>query len=240
MPENSSHRQGLEDQRLLLEEELYRLYGPENADRRWVSETLTRLETQRGKIGYSEQDRADLRKAGAILDRMQAIARLHNPDQPRGPDGRWVGGGALPNAVKYLDSHTKPLNDLTPKERQNPNCAHFVTEALAQDGIDIKPSERPKPPYAKGYGAALERHGFDREAQVSQGVGYPPPKEMNYTPEPGDVVVIQSIPRHPEGHIAMYTGDRWDSYFKQDHFWPHRDYGKFNPSYIIYRYNKNR
>jgi hypothetical protein len=240
MPESLPRRESLEGQRRLLEAELYRLYGPEHSGMRWVTETLARLETQQGNIGYSEQDRTDLRKAGAVLDRMQVIARLYNPDQPRGPDGRWGGGGALPNAVKYLDSHTKPLNELTPEERNKRNCAHVVTIALAQDGIDIKPSERPKPPYAKDYGAALERHGFDREASVNQGVGYPPPKTMNYTPEPGDVVVIQSIPRHPEGHIAMYTGTQWASYFKQGNFWPHRDYGKFNPSYIIYRYKKNR
>jgi hypothetical protein len=231
MRESLSRRESPEAQRRLLEEELYRLYGPERSDMRWVSETLARLETQHDTVGYTEKNLADLTKAQLVLDRMEVVSRFYNSNQPRDDHGRWTSGGALPNAVKYLDSHTKPLNELTPKERENPNCAKIVREALAQDGIDIKPADRPSSGFAKDYGPALKKSGFEEVVNADRGAG--PPNRS--TLEAGDVVVIQDIPGHSAGHMAMWTGSRWISYFKQENFWPHRDYGTISPPYVIYR-----
>ena len=227
MLEGLSRRQSLEAQRRLLEEELYRLYGPDYADGRWVSETLTRLRTQQVVFEYSEEDRADLRKAGAILHRMQAVAKFYNPDQPRDDHGRWTSAGALPNAVAYLEAHATA--------RSRNACAAAVRTALEQDGIVISPTERPDSHAAKDYGPALEKHGFNKVAIAQTGEGYPP---VGYTPEAGDVVIIQSTGGHKDGHMAMYTGSRWISDFEQPGFWPHSDYGRARPRYVIYRHNK--
>ena len=54
--------------------------------------------------------------------------------------------------------------------------------------------------------------------------------------EKGDVVVIQGIPGHPHGHMAMYDGSIWISDFRQPDLYPGTAYRVARPSYKIYRY----
>jgi hypothetical protein len=68
VPQRPSFRRDLESQKFVLEQELFRLYGPEYAELQWARETLTRLESTRGDIGTSDQDRADLEKVRLVLD----------------------------------------------------------------------------------------------------------------------------------------------------------------------------
>ena len=56
------------------------------------------------------------------------------------------------------------------------------------------------------------------------------------SPQRGDVVVIQSIPGHPHGHMAMYDGEHWVSDFKQRTLYPGDSYRAYKPSYVVYRH----
>jgi len=226
MPQSPSYRRDFESQKRLLEQELNRLYGSDNSELEWVRETLTRLESRRGDIGYSDRDRVDLNKARDILDRVQTIAAFYNPNQPRDAHGRWTSGGTLDvqKAVAKLERAG---------DRSLHQCAKYVREAIEAGGIVFKEEDLPKSHFAKHYGDTLEKYGFVNEAEASVGQGFPPNK--SYTPKAGDVVVIQSTSTSPEGHMAMFSGKQWISDFKQREFWPGPDYREQKPSYVIYR-----
>jgi hypothetical protein len=58
-----------------------------------------------------------------------------------------------------------------------------------------------------------------------------------HTPMAGDVVIIQPITGHPDGHMAMYDGFIWISDFKQQHgLYPSEGYRTVAPPYKIYRH----
>jgi hypothetical protein len=44
----------------------------------------------------------------------------------------------------------------------------------------------------------------------------------SYHPEVGDVIVIQDVKGHPNGHIELYDGKNWVSDFIQQDMWPAR------------------
>jgi hypothetical protein len=54
---------------------------------------------------------------------------------------------------------------------------------------------------------------------------------------PGDVGIVQPIPSHPFGHMAMYDGTDWVSDFRQFHgLYPGAAYRAADPPFTIYRY----
>jgi|GEM_PF-1768458 len=142
-------------------------------------------------------------------------------------------------ATDYLHNH------VSPKTYGDGKCATNVANAIRESvpnfkAPPIRKSEGAEQPWAKDYGDSLtnENVGF-KEIAGDAGV-YPPIKGNSsdkYTPKKGDVVVIQSIPNHDEGHIAMYDGKKWFSDFPQDNdIWSNRDYQKHKATYKIYRH----
>jgi hypothetical protein len=113
------------------------------------------------------------------------------------------------DAVHYLDSHAQG--------HSTGHCAAYVREAIERGGIILQRHES-----AKDYGRSLLYEGF---VEV-QGHDY----------KAGDVAVIQSIPGHPHGHMAMYDGEHWVSDFKQRTLYPGESYRAYKPSYVVYRY----
>ena len=94
-------------------------------------------------------------------------------------------------------------------------CAKYVREALQCGGIRIIA----RPSCAYHYKDFLPILGY-------------------YTVEkpykPGDVVVWMPTGNRKYGHIAIYSGDRWVSDFKQKSFYVHSDYVKSN-DYLVFR-----
>ena len=89
--------------------------------------------------------------------------------------------------------------------------------------------------WAKDYDQPLKDAGFSKVAENGIAGSYPPVK---YTPQKGDVVVIQPIPgQNPAGHMAMYDGKQWISDFKQERqIWPNNSYQQRGADYKIYRH----
>lgn len=116
-------------------------------------------------------------------------------------------------AVEYLNRHAH--------NHSTGFCARAVRLAILAGGVDITPH----PPVARLYGHFLRVRGF--RAVASSG----------YSPQKGDVIVIQSYPGgHPAGHIAMYNGSQWISDFRQRDMWAGPGYRTHKPSYTIYRH----
>lgn len=115
------------------------------------------------------------------------------------------------NAVSYLKSHAQPGS--------TNNCAKYVRLAIQAGGVNV-----PHTLSAKDYGAKLEIVGFQAVPAT--------------TPlQPGDVAIIQPIPGHPHGHMAMYDGKIWISDFRQLHgFYPGQSYRAIRPPYQFYRH----
>lgn len=114
------------------------------------------------------------------------------------------------SAVAYARQHASALS--------GGNCAKAVRLAIASGGIELLHTH-----YAKDYGASLTHSGF-----YVTGAS---------TPVAGDVVVIQPMPGHPDGHMAIYDGHIWISDFKQYHgFYPGESYRHIKPPYKIYRH----
>ncbi|PCE27521.1 cytoplasmic protein [Paraburkholderia acidicola] len=114
-------------------------------------------------------------------------------------------------AVNHLRSNAEPSS--------TGHCAQYVREAINAGGV--YPAHTP---LARNYGGPLLAAGFYRV-------------DGNY-PQKGDVVVIQAIPHHPAGHMAMYDGQIWISDFRQYHgFYPSQSYRDLQPPYQIYRHD---
>lgn len=111
------------------------------------------------------------------------------------------------------------------KEQSGGKCATHVRQALEAGGMTIKENDRVKD--AKDYGKFLTERGFEEV----------PGKD--YTPQKGDIVVIQPYKGGSEsGHIAMYTGTEWVSDFKQRYFWGGPGYRNNKPAHAFYRWKK--
>ncbi|CAA7614919.1 Putative cytoplasmic protein (modular protein) [Magnetospirillum sp. LM-5] len=100
------------------------------------------------------------------------------------------------------------------------NCGKAVKGALRAGGLNVGVGVES----AKDMGPALEGGGF----------GSVDPK--SYSPQKGDVVVIQPYPGgSPHGHIAMYDGKSWISDARQKDMWGGRGYRDHQPSFRVYR-----
>ena len=110
----------------------------------------------------------------------------------------------------------------------NQNCAKYVRWALEAGGINTKGHPVP----AKNYGPFLEGQGFSKVSPD------------NYTPQPGDIAVIQPYPEgNQNGHIEGWNGNQWVSSFFQNYYpnypgggvYPGKGYRNAEPDYSIYR-----
>ncbi len=104
-------------------------------------------------------------------------------------------------------------------------CAKYVRIAMEAGGLNTTG----RPGSAKDYNNSfLDNLGFSKVSND------------NYTPQKGDVVVMESFQgakkNHPHGHIEMYDGKQWVSDFKQKDFWPGSDYRNKKPDYTIHRW----
>jgi surface antigen len=135
------------------------------------------------------------------------------------------------NAAQYIQDNAE--------SHSTGRCAHYVTDALNNDdggGLDIV---APDSGNAKDYGPSLENQGFQPVASSAhtddQGATYPP---TGYTPQTGDVVVMDTYPssKNQAGHMAMYDGTQWVSDWEQRSFWPSSHYSSYGSSYVIYRH----
>ncbi len=119
-----------------------------------------------------------------------------------------------------MDKFADTLNEnALPKSKEE--CAAYVRRALEKAGADT----RGRPGQAKNWGPTLERNGFvilDKNG---------------YTPQKGDIVVIQPYKPYPDdhGHIAAYDGKQWISDYKQRDFWGGDGYRTKRPPYEFYR-----
>ena len=102
----------------------------------------------------------------------------------------------------------------------NQNCAQYVRWALEAGGINTKGHPVP----AKNYGPFLQGHGFSIVFSD------------DYTPQPGDIAVIQPYTGgNQNGHIAGWNGSNWVSSFNQRGVYPGPGYRNAEPDYSIYR-----
>lgn len=125
--------------------------------------------------------------------------------------------------------------------RSQSNCAAYVRQAIEAGGMTItRPAPRPGLTYpaAADYGSHIQAKGFV-PVYTYAGNGSPLP---NITSVPGqqagDVVIIQPIPGHPYGHMAMFNGTQWISDFRQEQlgFYPGSAYQNLKPAFIMYRF----
>lgn len=116
-------------------------------------------------------------------------------------------------AVKHLDSqaHTKSQG----------KCARYVREAIEAGGAKVP---LPRPVYAKDYGPVLAKLGFVKVPSVA------------YSPQRGDIVVLQPPSGQVAGHIQMFNGTKWVSDFIQGtDIYPGPAYRKEHVEHEVYR-----
>jgi type VI secretion system secreted protein VgrG len=120
------------------------------------------------------------------------------------------------NKDKFSDTLEIIAND-----RSKGQCATNIRQGLEAAGVDTYGHPR----IAKDWGPTLEKQGFK------------PVEQNGYTPQKGDVAVIQPYPGgRPEGHITGYTGSKWVSDFPQKDMWGGPGYRTNQPPFVIYRH----
>ena len=115
-------------------------------------------------------------------------------------------------AVLYLDTHAS--------SHSLGRCAEYTRTAIEHGGLLVQ-----RHTSAKDYGNSLELDGF-----VEVGT------HNDHDYKKGDVAIIQPIPGHPHGHMAMFDGHQWVSDFKQRTLYPGPSYRAYAPSYKVYRH----
>ncbi|HTH62939.1 MAG TPA: CHAP domain-containing protein [Paraburkholderia sp.] len=114
------------------------------------------------------------------------------------------------DAVRHLQSHAEAAS--------RGHCARYVRNAIERGGIKLKRTQS-----ARNYGPSLLDAGFH--------------DVTGRAPLKGDVIVIQAIPGHPDGHMAMYDGQIWISDFRQRNgVYPGQSYRTAQPAYKMYRH----
>jgi hypothetical protein len=114
-------------------------------------------------------------------------------------------------AVRHLKWHAEA--------ESRGRCARYVREAIERGGIRLF-----RVASARNYGSSLICAGFYKISDTN--------------PQKGDVVIIQPILGHPDGHMAMYDGEIWISDFKQyNGFYPGQSYRAAQAAYQIYRHD---
>ena len=99
-------------------------------------------------------------------------------------------------------------------------CAQYTRQAIEAGGVVLV-----RHTDAKDYGSSLIAVGF---VKLNSG---------NTLSQAGDVGIVQPIPGHPEGHMAMFDGKHWISDFLQLYgLYPNAQYRTLKPATAIYRY----
>ncbi|EOD0154323.1 hypothetical protein ACI8OI_004360 [Salmonella enterica] len=138
------------------------------------------------------------------------------------------------------DSALSHLNTNARAHSQS-QCAKYVRQAIEAGGITItRPAPRPGLTYpaAADYGPHIQAKKF-MPVYTYAGNGSSLPSVTSIPgQQAGDVVVIQPIPGHPYGHMAMFNGTQWISDFRQEQlgFYPGRAYQNLKPAFIMYRF----
>lgn len=115
-------------------------------------------------------------------------------------------------AVNHLINHAEP--------HSISKCGTYTRQAIEAGGLKLIRTGS-----AKNYGPSLVKAGFTEYSSIPPG-GY----------VAGDVAVIQPAKNgSPDGHMQMYSGNRWISDFVQRDFWPGAKYRASTPSFKIYR-----
>ena len=127
-------------------------------------------------------------------------------------------GGVSGECGLNIDAAVTALNN-NAHSRSTGYCARYVRLALEAGGLFGFTGD------AKDYSVQLQQRGF---TVVSQ---------SGYIPQKGDIVVFNSAPGHPSGHIAMYNGSQWVSDFFQNSFFVSGVYRVQN-DYVIFRCQK--
>jgi len=105
------------------------------------------------------------------------------------------GGSGMAKAAEYARKHAK--------KKSIGYCAKYVANALEYAGLKF---QRQPSAYMYHTRGILSKAGF---GLVSKGM-------KGYTPEPGDVCVIDRFNSHEHGHICIYDGRNWISDFVQN------------------------
>ena len=101
-------------------------------------------------------------------------------------------------------------------------CARYVANALEASGLKF---QRQPSAYLYHTRGILKQAGF---GLVSVGL-------RGYTPEKGDVCVVNRFGSHVHGHICIFNGNNWISDFIQNNPSPYRD-GPGDSGLFFYRY----
>jgi RHS repeat-associated protein len=126
-----------------------------------------------------------------------------------------------------INAFVNELNN-NAEDENHKDCAKYVRWALEAGGIDTDGH----PSRAKNYGPFLEKQGFSKVSPD------------NYTPQSGDIVVIQPYEGGNEsGHIEGFNGSQFVSDFNQPYYpnspgggvYPGPGYRNAQPDYSIYR-----
>lgn len=128
--------------------------------------------------------------------------------------GGGTGGYSVQRAVDYLVTHAYPSYN-----SKCGFCARAVRLSLEAGGLSMVGH----PGSAYEYKDFLPKIGFYAVSEVS------------YVPRKGDIVVIDRIDGHPNGHIAMYSGSQWISDFVQRDMWGGSAFRNSKAAHVIFR-----
>lgn len=130
---------------------------------------------------------------------------------------------------KYAAAYYARYHRKNGADWENPECAKYTRLAIEYGFIFTTGLKLQTTRYAKDYGLNLEAAGFTV-------IG----SNCCFTPQPGDVVVIQPCPGHLHGHMQIYDGQYWISDFRQNTFWPSdrntSAWQVYKPSWTLYRF----
>ncbi len=134
----------------------------------------------------------------------------------------------ISNVQEPSETSKKPVEMASDIARQNAEnhsvgrCARYVANSLQEVGFNFPRQSSAYMYHTKGI---LKDMGF---GLVSQG-------QKDYTPQKGDVCVINKFGNHQHGHICIYDGKNWVSDFIQKNPSPYRQYPG-DSNMLFYRY----
>ncbi len=135
----------------------------------------------------------------------------------QGGTGVVAGGGGPGGTSKLNDAVATSYLDSNALPKSAHLCARYVENALRAGGVNVAGAN------ANQLAPELKQAGFVAVSSSSNTNGY--------TPQAGDVVIIDPNAKSNIGHTAMYDGRQWVSDFKQQNMNPY----SVPVTYTIYR-----